>query len=242
MKAAAPSPASLLLARYYPQVHRVGWPDHAHAMQSTKGGKKPPTPTQLPNKRVLFGLLSVRGFRSISALEKRRWVLTCASRPAQRVHAAALCRCRYVGSNSPASPSRSQSSTVTEPLRKVISPSPLRSCKVRFTCTVERPSAPPNSAWVSGNSYVLPWVSPTALRRTYSSHRRWAIRSYASRRPTLRIHSRNTAPSIRVSRQNASPIRGQRRTKSRTVSCGTNITLHADSELRLWSITSSWRL
>src|SRR3954447_24286255 len=166
MKAAAPSPASLLLARYYPQVHRVGWPDHAHAMQSTKGGKKPPTPTQLPNKRVLSGLLSVRGFRSISALEKRRWVLTRASRPAQRVHAAALRRCRYVGSNSPAplrrcsyvgstspaSLSRSQSSTATEPLRKVISPSPLRSCKVRFTCTVERPSASPNSAWVSGNA------------------------------------------------------------------------------------------
>src|SRR3954466_11888569 len=96
--------------------------------------------------------------------------------PALNVRQAASRKWRQVGSTCPAAVSRSQSSTVTEPFRKVISPSPLRSCKVRFTCTVERPSASPNSAWVSGNSYTSPFVSPTALRRTYNSHKRWAIR------------------------------------------------------------------
>src|SRR3954465_6393235 len=71
---------------------------------------------------------------------------------AQADQAASSRKWRYVGSNSPACLSRSQSNTVTEPFRKVISPSPLRSWSVRFTCTVERPSASPNSAWVSENA------------------------------------------------------------------------------------------
>src|SRR5215204_6248700 len=47
---------------------------------------------------------------------------------------------------------------------------------------------------------------------------------------------------MRVSRQNASAMRGQRRMRSQTVSCGMNSALVAQSELRLWSITSICRL
>src|SRR3954451_7298253 len=64
----------------------------------------------------------------------------------------------------------------------------------------------------------------------------------ASQRLTLRIHSGNTAASISVSRQNASPRRGQPCIRLRTVSCEMNIALVAVSEAKLWSITSRCRL
>src|SRR5215203_5602793 len=43
----------------------------------------------------------------------------------------------------------------------------LSSCKVRFTCTVESPSASPSSAWVSAIPKAWPLTRPTALHFVY---------------------------------------------------------------------------
>jgi hypothetical protein len=63
-------------------------------------------------------------------------------------------------------------------------------------------------ALVIGRSQAWSSTSPTARRRTSSSHSTWAMRLMPSRRPTLVTHSRKTAASIRVSRQNAAVMRG----------------------------------
>jgi hypothetical protein len=56
-------------------------------------------------------------------------------------------------------------------------------------------------------------------------------------RELMTTHSRNTAASMSVSRQNTSAMRACARRKDRTASCGMNATLLATTVARLWSMT-----
>ena len=56
-----------------------------------------------------------------------------------------------MGSNSPACRRPSQYLTITEALFVLMSPLPLNSCMVRFTCTVERPVAYPTAKAAEGS-------------------------------------------------------------------------------------------
>src|SRR3954452_7063780 len=66
---------------------------------------------------------------------------------------------------------------MTFPACVLMRPSCRSSCKVRFTCTVESPSASPSSAWVSGIPKAWPFTRPTALHFVYSSQNRCAMRA-----------------------------------------------------------------